>query len=96
MWTKLFEFTKDILSLQRDTQQNKADIKEAEQEIKRLHSADENLREDFNKLVHLVHQLSFEIQKVSDREKAERELIALKLENEMLKFERRLPRPKDE
>ncbi len=96
MWTKLFEFTKDILSLQRDTQQNKADIKEVEQEIKKLHSADENLREDFNKLVHLVHQLSFEIQKVSDREKSERELIALKLENEMLKFERRLPRGKDE
>ena len=90
MWTKLFEFTKDILSLQRDTQQNKADIKEVEQEIKKLHYADENLREDFNKLVHLVHQLSFEIQKVSDREKSERELITLKLENEMLKFERRL------
>jgi hypothetical protein len=67
-----------------------------EHEIKKLHTADENLREDFNRLVHLVHQLSFEIQKISDREKAERELIALKLENEMLKFERRLPRGKDD
>jgi predicted nucleic acid-binding Zn-ribbon protein len=94
MWTKIFEFTKDVLTLQRDTQQNKADIKEAEQEIKRLHIADENLREDFNKLVHLVHQLSFEIQKVSNRETSEREKLALQLENEMLKFERRLPKGK--
>ena len=43
MWTKLFEFTKDILTLQRDTQQNKADIKEAEQEIKQLHLANDKV-----------------------------------------------------
>jgi chromosome segregation ATPase len=96
MWTKLFEFTKDILTLQRDKQQNKADIKEAEQEIKRLNSSDENLRSDFNKLVLLVQELSHRIEKIDEREQSERREMALRLENEMLKFERRLPRSKDE
>ena len=72
MWTKIFEFTKDILTLQRDTQQNKADIKETEQEIKQLHLADEKLRSDFNNLVLLVQQLSFDIEHIDQREQGER------------------------
>ena len=96
MWTKIFEFTKEILTLQRDTQQNKADIKEAEMEIKRLNTANEGLRNDFNKLVLLVQELSHRIEKIDVREQNERREMALKLENEMLKFERRLPRGKDE
>ncbi|HXG83043.1 MAG TPA: hypothetical protein VNI84_03355 [Pyrinomonadaceae bacterium] len=53
------------------------------------------MREDFNKLVHLVHQLSYDIEKVSNREEAGREKMALQLENKMLKFERRLPQSKN-
>jgi len=43
----------------------------------------------------LVQKLSFDIQEVSKREESERKNLALQLENEMLKFERRLPQGKD-
>jgi hypothetical protein len=95
MWKDILKFGKDLLLLTKETQENKADIKKCEDKDLVHERELDNLREDFNKLVHLVHQLSFDIQTVSDREKSERELIALKLENEMLKFERRLPRGKD-
>ena len=49
------------------------------------------IRKEFTKLSVVVERLLFEIQRVSDRETAEREKMALQLENEMLKFERRLP-----
>ena len=38
-----------------------------------------------------VERLAYEIHRVSDKEGHEREQLALRLENELLKFERRLP-----
>jgi hypothetical protein len=35
--------------------------------------------------------LAYEVRRVQDEEKHEREKLALRLENELLKFERRLP-----
>ncbi len=49
----------------------------------------------FAKLTNIVERLAFKIRRVSDRESSEREKMALQLENEMLKFERRLPQGKD-
>ena len=43
----------------------------------------------------LVQKLSFDIHEISGREESERKNLALKLENEMLKFERRLSQGKD-
>jgi septal ring factor EnvC (AmiA/AmiB activator) len=96
MWKEIIEFGKDLLLLTRETQQNKSDIKRCEDKIVSLEREIDDIRADFNKLVHLVHQLSYDIEKVGEREKNEREKIALQLENEMLKFERRLPQGKNE
>jgi len=95
MWKDILQFGKDLILLTRETQQNKADIKKGEDKTVALEREVNDLREDFNKLVHLVHQLSFDIERVSNREEAERKNLALQLENEMLKFERRLPQGKD-
>lgn len=95
MWKQIYEFTKDFLLLSRETQENKADIKEQKSEIKEIRSEVKQLRSDFNNLVLLVQKLSFDIQDVSKREESARREMALKLENEMLKFERRLPSGKD-
>ena len=95
MWTKILEYAQTLIFLQRETQQNRADIKECEQENKENKRDIEKLRTDFNNLVLLVQKLSFDIQQVSDREESERRQMALQLENEMLKFERRLPQGKD-
>lgn len=91
MWKQVYEYTKDFLLLSRETQENKSDIKEQKLEIKEIRSEVKQLRSDFNNLVLLVQKLSFDIQQVSDREEGERQRMALQLENEMLKFERRLP-----
>ena len=96
MWKDFLQFGKDLILLTRETQENKADIKKCEDKTVALEREVDDLREDFNRLVHLVHQLSFDVQKVSEREKHAREMIVLKLENEMLKFERRLPSGKNE
>ena len=95
MWTKILEYAQNLVFLQHETQQNKSDIKECEQEIKENKRDIEKLRAEFNNLVLVVQQLSFDIQKVSDREQSEREKMALQLSYEMLKFERRLPQGKD-
>lgn len=95
MWTKILEYAQNLIFLQRETQQNKADIKECEQEIKENKRDLEKLRSEFNQLVLLVQKLSFDIERIDEREKAERERLALELSYEMLKFERRLPQGKD-
>lgn len=91
----MIEFTKAVFFLQRDTQQNKDDIKKCERSIESLQQDVKDIRREFAKLTGIVEKLAFEILRVSDREQHEREMIALRLENEMLKFERRLPRSKD-
>jgi septal ring factor EnvC (AmiA/AmiB activator) len=95
MWKQVFDYAKEIVFLSRETQENKSDIKELKTEIRELRAEVKQLRADFNNLVLLVQQFSFDIQNVSKREKAERKNLALQLENEMLKFERRLPQGKD-
>lgn len=89
MWTKIFEFAKETILLTREVQQNKTDIKDIRDEVKELRNQVQNL-------TLLVQRLSFEMQQISEREQSERREMALKLENEMLKFERRLPSGKDE
>jgi predicted nucleic acid-binding Zn-ribbon protein len=96
MWKEIFQFGKDLILLSKETQQNKEDIKKCEDKITSLEREYDSLRQDFNKLVLLVQKLNFDIHQVSEREKSEREKIILQLENEMLKFERRLPSGKDE
>ncbi len=95
MWKDLIEFTKAVFFLQRDTQQNKEDIKKCERNIEILQQDVKDIRKEFAKLTVILERLAFEIQRVSDRETSEREKIVLQLENEMLKFERRLPQGKD-
>lgn len=95
MWKDIYQFGKDLILLTRETQQNKTDVKRCEDKIATLEREFDEMRDDFHKLLFLINQLNFDIEKVSDREKHEREMIVLRLENEMLKFERRLPHGKD-
>ena len=56
--------------------QNRADIKE--------------LQNQFEELTAVVQELAFEVRRNKENETHEREKLVLKLENAMLKFERRL------
>lgn len=73
-----------LLVFAKETERNRADIKEVNKEVERL--------------TLIVQGLAFEIKRLSEKidhahqnETHEREKFALKIENEMLKFERRLP-----
>jgi predicted RNase H-like nuclease (RuvC/YqgF family) len=77
MWRQLYDYARQLLTLKVQTEKNAADIKEMRQELKDLTA--------------VVQRLAFEVQRLRDNEVHEREKMALRLENALLRFERRLP-----
>ena len=77
MWKHLFDLVVRGWSLFEETANNKAAIKELQLEVEQLTDK--------------VQLLAFELQRVAERGDHEREKLALRLENELLRFERRLP-----
>lgn len=76
MWKKLYEVLSRLLALTKKVEAHDKEIAEIRQEIRDLTA--------------IVHRLAFEVQRISERESHEREKIQLKLENQLLRFERRL------
>ena len=77
MWKALFHLFAQLLTLARDTDRNKTEIEE--------------LREELDNLTLVVQDLAQELRRVAEHEAHEREKWVLKLDNELLRFERRLP-----
>jgi septation ring formation regulator EzrA len=86
MWKQIYEWLKDILTITRDTQENRAEIKELRKEIERLTNIVQHLAFD-------SQRLNEEIKHIRKDEAQEREKLILKLENELLKSERRKELP---
>lgn len=83
MWKRIFEMAKQMILLTEATQRNSERIDKLQEQVRDLTMAFERLR--------------YEIQRVNDKDDNEREKMALRLENELLKFERRLiPKRDDE
>jgi ElaB/YqjD/DUF883 family membrane-anchored ribosome-binding protein len=66
-----------LIGLAQDTAQNKTQIQE--------------LQEEMDKLADKLQWVIFELQRLAEREASEREKLELRLENALLRFERRLP-----
>ena len=77
MWQQLFDGLRKLILLQDQTDQNTAKIKEIQAELKALSA--------------VVRDLIYEVRGNKNDEAHARENMALRLQNEMLKFERRLP-----
>jgi predicted nucleic acid-binding Zn-ribbon protein len=77
MWKQIFDMAKRLLLLTEDTKRNRDEIKEMREQIRDLAAA--------------IERPAYEVRRVGDRDEGEREKLALRLENELLKFERRLP-----
>jgi hypothetical protein len=77
MFKQTTEFVGSLLFLSRDTRENKEAI--------------EQLRREMHEMADKLEKLAFEIQRINDREKLEREKLVLQLENALLRIERRLP-----
>ena len=96
MFKQLIDLTAQLFFLSKDTQQNKADIKDVKQQLKEVQNDVNDLRREVQNLAHGFERLAFEIRRVSESEAQERKYTALQLENALLKFERRLPTGKSD
>ena len=76
----LFSFTNWLWRLLENTEQNKTEIKEIRKELRDLTAE--------------VRSLAFDMRRLAEHDSHEREKLVLRLENELLRFERRLPEPK--
>ena len=77
MFKQLSELLANLLFLARDTRENKEALTQ--------------LRRETHELADNLEKLSFEVQRLNEREKLEREKLVLQLENTLLRIERRLP-----
>lgn len=82
MWEKVWDVISKIATLTKDTDRNSQEIKEIRADIRDVYSK--------------LERPAYEIQKTRDEDRHEREKIELRFENELLKFERRLPAGKAE
>ena len=80
MWQKLLDYFTHLLTLAEATQQNKAEIKEIRQELRDLTAT--------------VQDLKHELRNTRTHQQHDMEKLMLRLENELLRFERRLSAPK--
>ena len=77
MWRRVVDLARLVLTFGEGLQQCRADMKELQREVRDLTAA--------------VQQMSYEIRRLGENDSHEREKLALRLDNELLKFERRLP-----
>jgi hypothetical protein len=77
MWRQLYDYARHLVTLKEQTERNAADIKAIRDELKELTTA--------------VQRLAFELRRLGENEAHEREKMALRLENTLLRSERRLP-----
>ncbi len=79
MWKQFWDLVSRVFLLTQETEKNKKDIAEMRQEIKNMSAA--------------IERIIYEMHRSHENEAHEREKMALRLEIEILKFERRLPPP---
>jgi chromosome segregation ATPase len=77
MWKKIYEALSRLFALTQKVERHDKEIAELRQELRNLTA--------------MVQRLAYETQRVSEREGHEREKMVLRLENQLLRFERRLP-----
>jgi uncharacterized coiled-coil protein SlyX len=77
MWKKLYELLERLATLS--------------QRVSRQEKQIEELRQEVRELAGMMHRLAMEVNRLSDRQTSEREKMQLWVENQMLRFERRLP-----
>jgi hypothetical protein len=77
MWKRILELARLLFTLGEGFQQQRADLMELRREVRDLSA--------------VVQKLSFEIRRTAENEAHEREKLTLRLANELLRFERRLP-----
>jgi hypothetical protein len=81
MWEKIYDIFAKVFSLTIKTEQHDKAIEKLNDDVKELHT--------------LYRDLIIAINRTADRQDSDRENILTLVENQLLKFERRLPSGKD-
>jgi hypothetical protein len=79
---QLLEYIRHLLTLTQAIEQNRQETKELQQQVEQL--------------TEIVQGLAYDLRYSLNDEKHEREKLVLRLENELLRFERRLPQPDEQ
>lgn len=82
MIKEIGEWITQIITLGKETQRNSDDIKQIRRQIDEMSRA--------------IERLAYEVKRTQDQGQHKHETLALKLENELLKFEHRLPGGKED
>ncbi len=88
MWKQLLNLAGRFWRIAEDTEQNKTEIEELRHELRELSRVVDWLVFEWRRS---AENEAHELRRVAEHEAHEREKLALRLENELLRFERRLP-----
>ena len=77
MWKKIYELLEQLVTLA--------------QRVSRHDKQIEELRQEVRELTGMIHRLAVEVNRLADRQSSDREKMELWVENQLLRFERRLP-----
>ena len=81
MWKQVLTTAKRLILLEDNTKRNHDEIQDIKKQVRDLTAT--------------VERLAYEIHRVSENDQHEREKLVLRLDNELLRFERRLPARSD-
>lgn len=84
MWKQLYNAIKQLVLLTHQTERNREEIKNLSLQVREIALA-------LERLAYEVHRVDEKTDYAGRNEAQERDKLALRLENELLKFERRLP-----
>lgn len=96
MWQKLLDVARHIFNFGQETRRHSEDIKELQRELRQVTAALQQLAYEHQRALDSMDRVRENVGHFQQSETQEREKIILRLENEMLKFERRLLPPEDE
>lgn len=98
MWRNVLDYSKQLFSLTRDTQQNKENIKELRQEIKEVRQELAALRQEMNQtrlefgeLIRVVEHIAYRTQRDRENTQHEYEKLLLRLQLALKDVGRELP-----
>ncbi len=95
MWKEILSALKEVFVLLEKTEQNKESIKDVRSDFQKLEERVDKLASALQILAHDNLRLREEIQNHKKETAQKHENLAWRLENEMLRFERRLPSGND-
>ncbi len=81
-WKQALEMARTLLRIMDELKQTRTEIKEIRQEMQEMSDA--------------IQRLAFELKRMQEREEAERRILKLEIENQLLRAERGLPTAKAE